>query len=302
MLGLIAFAVTWLAACGQMDASRDSDTPKRRDNVFGNGTTHDHDEPSSAGKMHKKPVSTQRDTSNEADAAADITPPEPTCKQAAVALALAETTPTYEGTIKSLMDTKCAYCHSAAAPAAMRETPYLTTLDLVQAAAPQSLRLMQMGSNKPMPPRQATPQLAAGELASFQAWMDAGYPVGTPPPPVDPSKGIYYVAPIKSVLDQACVPCHKVGGTPPDLATYEAAVAGAPRSLVRIRAKTMPPAGPLTEDVIGAFATWVDAKTPYAEGTPPPPPQPQPDLPSEPARPQGDGDTPVVFPEPACAP
>jgi hypothetical protein len=185
------------------------------------------------------------------------------------ALMLAETTPTYEGTVKAIIDTKCAWCHSATAAPQDRERPYLTTYEQVLAEAKDVWEKMDEGE---MPPRDATPALASGDTATIAAWRAAGSPRGVPPPPIDTTAGVYYVDAIKGLLSRACTGCHTAGVQAPDLASYDAAVNSAAAANAAIANGSMPPSGPLTASDKEAFAAWLEASTPYdAEGTTPPP-------------------------------
>ena len=78
---------------------------------------------------------------------------------APVALALTAA-PTYEGDIKPMINAKCAWCHSATAAPADRQTPYLTTYAEVEGRALDVADKMSQGI---MPPSGAVPTLASGD-------------------------------------------------------------------------------------------------------------------------------------------
>ena len=179
--------------------------------------------------------------------------------------------PTYEGTIKALVTAKCAWCHSAAAGAGDRHSPYLTSFDLVRQNAGSMLSHMD-GSDDRMPPSKVKPQLDAVDLPNFQSWVQGGYQQGTPLPPIDVTKGVYYLSAIKNLVETNCVGCHKAGLTPPDLSTYQGLVAAASAALAAVQQGKMPKSGALAVDQTTALQAWVAAKTPYdGSGTAPPP-------------------------------
>ena len=71
-----------------------------------------------------------------------------------------------------------------------------------------------------------------------------------------------YVGGIKALLDSKCNACHKAGGTPPDLTSYDKAKAEGPASLATIEDGSMPPAKPLADDQQALFKSWADAGFP----------------------------------------
>lgn len=181
--------------------------------------------------------------------------------------AAVETQPTYEGTIKSLVNSKCVWCHSATADIKVRAQPYLTSFALVTQNAARSKELMAPNSPQPMPPAGGNIQLTETERKDFDAWIAGGTPQGSAAVPVDPARAISYVDPIKRILDASCVGCHKPGLTPPDLSTYASASAAARTSWVTIQAQSMPPAVPLPADQAVAFKAWLDAGAPESVTT-----------------------------------
>ncbi len=182
----------------------------------------------------------------------------------------AVTKPTYEDSIKPMVMTKCAWCHSATAAANVRTKPYLTTYASVKA---QAASLYEKMSQKEMPPRSATPTLSTADTQLFAAWQAAGYPQGTPTIVVPAGQPVYYLGTIDAVLASNCVGCHKPGVTAPDLSNYQAVEALGSMVLTAIQSGKMPPSGPLQADVQGEFKTWSDNGYLYdGNGTVPPPP------------------------------
>jgi mono/diheme cytochrome c family protein len=161
----------------------------------------------------------------------DISALEQWASAPAVALALAATPPTYEGSIKAMINAKCSWCHSATATPANRVTPYMTTYALVKSSASKMLLHMN-GVEQIMPPVGVTRQLAVTDTSDFQAWIQGGSLEGMAPAPIDPTLGVYYINTIKLVLDANCVGCHKTGATAPDLSIYQTSMTAAARSLV----------------------------------------------------------------------
>jgi len=195
----------------------------------------------------------------------------------APALALAASPATYEVDIKPMIDAKCAWCHSAAAKPSNRQTPYMTNYTLVKQYAATILTHMKGTGGAPMPPQGALPALVSTDVPLFQAWIAGGYVQGTPPPPIDTTKSIYYVTAIQNLLTANCVTCHAAGLQAPNLSTYQAAADGSARSLVRIQQGTMPPSLALAPNLQTAFGQWVSAGTPYdGSGSVPPTPAPAP--------------------------
>lgn len=199
-------------------------------------------------------------------------------------LALAGTEPpTYEGGVKAMISTKCAWCHSATAQPQNRATPYLTTYATVKRHASDIREQIADGD---MPPRDVTPQLGAAGRAVFDAWVAAGYPEGVPPPPIDATSGVFYVDAIRNLLGTYCIGCHMPGLQAPDLSAYAAASAAGALALGSIEGGRMPPSGPLAPDLVTGFKTWVAAGEPYdAVNSPTPPatdPAPVGDAPAAP--------------------
>lgn len=189
-------------------------------------------------------------------------------------VSLAESIPTYYGTVKAIIDTKCAWCHSATAAIGDRHSPYLTSYTLVKSNASSSIQHMQAGD---MPPPNKQPQLATGDLDAVIAWKNNGYLQGTQPPPIDANQPVYYVNTIKNILTSSCVGCHAAGGYAPNLTSYDGTKASGAAVLADINAGTMPKSGPLPTDQKTAFQNWANAGYPYdAAGTTPPPPAPEP--------------------------
>ena len=203
---------------------------------------------------------------------------------------------TYEGSIKGMINSKCAWCHS---PTASRpQTPYLTTYDEVKGQGANVFQAMTDRGEDRMPPRFVRPQLNSDDIRLFAFWRDGGYKKTTPPPPPpNPASGMFYIDDIKSLMANQCVGCHSPGAIAPDLSSYAGVKAAASVALAAMQNGTMPKAGPLPAAQIAGFKSWVDAKTPYAKdntsgtgapaaGTPPPPA----DHPQDPARPEDKGD------------
>lgn len=71
-----------------------------------------------------------------------------------------------------------------------------------------------------------------------------------------------YAGGIKALLDAKCNACHKAGGTPPDLTSYDLAKDGGPASLLTIEDDSMPPSKPLAADQKTLFKQWADAGYP----------------------------------------
>ncbi len=84
---------------------------------------------------------------------------------------------------------------------------------------------------------------------------------GTPPSGTEPPKPTF-VGGVKALLDSKCNGCHKPGGTPPDLTTFEKAKAEGPSSLATIEDGSMPPAKPLEDDQKSLFKKWSEAGYP----------------------------------------
>jgi hypothetical protein len=192
---------------------------------------------------------------------------------AALALADLPAEPTYVGSVRSMVNAKCAWCHSATAKTGVRHQPYLTTYAGVRAAAEAALEEMREGK---MPPPNSTPTLVDADVELLAAWASTGYPEGKEAPPIDATQPLGYLDTIKPLLDAACTTCHGPGATPPDLSTYDAAVVGASLALAAVEASRMPPAGSLAADAKAALAAWVAAGTPLQAGDAPLPPPPPP--------------------------
>lgn len=77
---------------------------------------------------------------------------------------------------------------------------------------------------------------------------------------------VSYDGRIKALLAAKCVACHKPGGTPPDVSTYDAAKASGEDNLRTILDGSMPPAGALPKADQDAFKAWVDGG--YLKGAP----------------------------------
>ena len=214
-----------------------------------------------------------------------------TSKCAQAGAALADPVPTYEGAVKGIYDVKCAGCHSATAKPPRK--PYYTSYDLSVAATPSGISEITSGS---MPPKNAAVKLAAGDLAAIKAWAAGGYPKGTPPPPPTAATKATYGDSVAALLKARCTGCHMAGATAPNLASYDLAKLGADRSLVRIEAGTMPPAGKLADAEIVLFKAWVTAGEPLGDPSLVPPP-----LPADPATTAADSSTAVVGGTGPCA-
>lgn len=180
----------------------------------------------------------------------------------ATTLKLTTADPTWYGEIQAFVNGKCAYCHNQGGT-----SPNLSTLNAVSSRANQMLNSMQGGGDI-MPPANATPQLAAGDIQMFSAWINSGKKTGTPTPVIDPTQPVYYTDAIKNLLAANCTTCHKAGGQVPDLSTYETAKAAGALSLADIKGKTMPKAAPLSDNDIAAFQKWADLGYPLDATTP----------------------------------
>ncbi|MEN9834141.1 MAG: hypothetical protein RL011_334 [Pseudomonadota bacterium] len=77
-----------------------------------------------------------------------------------------------------------------------------------------------------------------------------------------PSAVVTYAAVIAPYLEAKCNSCHRPGGAPPVLTDYATAKAGAARSLVRMKAQTMPLTGGNTAKEIGDFELWIQGGMP----------------------------------------
>ena len=80
---------------------------------------------------------------------------------------------------------------------------------------------------------------------------------------------VTYDGKIKALLADKCVGCHKPGGTPPDVSTYDAAKAAGDDSLRTIEDGSMPTAGPLPDADQQAFKAWVTGGYLKAAANPP---------------------------------
>lgn len=167
---------------------------------------------------------------------------------------------TYEKDIKSIVNAKCAWCHSSTAKANVRETPYLTTFAQVKSKYSDSMQEINSGK---MPPKNVTPQLDPGDKALMVAWSAGNFIEGEPLPPVDTSKGVFYEDAIKPLLAAQCTGCHMTGGQSPALDTYATAKSGAPSSWIDIEKNSMPKAGPLSTVDRTMFKTWIDDGMPF---------------------------------------
>lgn len=188
------------------------------------------------------------------------------------ALALAGTTPTYEVDIKPMVDAKCAWCHSASAAPGTRHSPYLTTYTAVKSKYGDVMGEMQKNA---MPPRNVVPKLTTGDIPLLLAWKAAGFPQGTPPAPIETSKGVFYQTDIQTLLASNCVTCHAPGATAPDLSSYEGAAAAGKSALAAVRRSSMPKSAPLSANGQDAMQAWVDTGMPFAADGSAPPPVPE---------------------------
>lgn len=191
---------------------------------------------------------------------------------AATGLKLSVDNPTWYGDIKPFFDAKCTYCHGGKAG---DPGPTLVTFAQVSSKASESLSNMKK-TDEPMPPANATPQLAATDVTMLTNWINSGKPEGTPPVTIDPTKPVYYNDHMKTLLAQYCTGCHKPGEQSPDLSTYEAAKAAGALSLADVKNKTMPKAAPLSANDIAVFQKWTDLGYPLDATTPVPAPAPAP--------------------------
>lgn len=80
---------------------------------------------------------------------------------------------------------------------------------------------------------------------------------------------VTYDGKIKALLAAKCVGCHKPGGTPPDVSTYDTAKAAGEDSLRTIEDGSMPTAGPLPDADQQAFKAWVTGGYLKAAANPP---------------------------------
>ncbi len=181
--------------------------------------------------------------------------------------------PTYWNDIKPIIDTKCTWCHSAAAKPEDKRAPFLTTYAGLIAQADD---VQDEVADDKMPPRDRTPRLSNEESKLLDQWFATGMPEGLPPAPIDPTKPIFYKDTIQSLLTRSCIGCHGSGGKTPLLEGYPAARLASTSALAAVKAGRMPPSGVLSEDALVAFEAWVTAGTPYdSAGTTPPVEEPK---------------------------
>jgi hypothetical protein len=75
--------------------------------------------------------------------------------------------------------------------------------------------------------------------------------------------GTSFTSEIKTIIDNNCISCHRVGGTGPgDFTTQAGLAARAAQVKARTGAGTMPPGGGLTPAQISLIACWVDDGAP----------------------------------------
>ena len=182
------------------------------------------------------------------------------------ALGLVEAVPSYYGTIKPIIDQKCAWCHSATAKPTVRETPYLTTYALVSGRSGDILDEMNNGK---MPPRNVKPELTAGELAAFRLWIDSGKPEGTVVPFIAANVQPGYTTSVNNLLSAQCTGCHSaVGGQLPDLSSFATAKSAASSSYAAMAAGRMPPGQSVSPANLTLLKQWIDANFPAKDGDP----------------------------------
>lgn len=174
--------------------------------------------------------------------------------------------PTYEGSVKAMIDSKCAWCHS---PAAKRpRTPYLTTFDEVKNEASAVFDAMYGRGEEVMPPRKVQPQLTNEDAQLFYDWWVGGFQKGTPQQPPNLAAGIFYSDDIKVLMANNCIGCHRPGAIAPDLSSFMSVRAGASAALAAMQNGSMPKAGPLSPAQVSGFKAWIDAKTPFSKDDP----------------------------------
>ena len=189
--------------------------------------------------------------------------------------ALAPSTETYFDAVASMINAKCAYCHSKAA--ALPQSPDLSTYAGLKGNAAKVMEEIKTGA---MPPKAAIPQWVASDQSVLAAWISAGYPLGTPPTPIDTSENIYYKTDIENLLRQQCTGCHSPGNRSPDLSQYQHAVNAATLANAAIQKGSMPPVGALSSISKVAFQIWLTNGTPYnSTGEPVPALSPDPEQP-----------------------
>ncbi|MBM4250464.1 MAG: hypothetical protein FJ146_00655 [Deltaproteobacteria bacterium] len=105
---------------------------------------------------------------------------------------------------------------------------------------------------KPSPAPAPGPVTAVPGAGTFPGPGPTSGPSAAPP-----NTPVSYAAVIAPYLQAKCNSCHRVGGTPPVLTDFASAKLGAARSLVRMKAQTMPLTGGNTAKEIGDFELWI---------------------------------------------
>lgn len=191
---------------------------------------------------------------------------------------------TWDGWMKAWLDDNCTSCHKTGGPS----EPDLSTYEKAKGQIDAIIESIQDEEN-PMPKQGLPPE---EEVEKVKAWKDADMPKsasgggtgtgggaatggaggtatgggGTAAGTGGSAAGITYEGFVRTWLLQNCTSCHKPGATPPDLSTYQAAKAGAQRSLARSTGKDakgiMPPgAQPQPADVLSKLEAWISGGT-----------------------------------------
>lgn len=182
------------------------------------------------------------------------------------AAALVEAIPTYNGTIKAIIDQKCAWCHSSTANAGVRTTPYLSTFAQVGARSAEILDQMNDGK---MPPRDEMPRLAAGDLNAFQLWVSNAKLEGTVTPLIAANVQPGYMTSVNNFFSGQCTGCHSTaGGQLPDLNSLATAKSSAASSYAAITEGRMPPGQTVTPANLLVLKKWIDGNFPLNDGDP----------------------------------
>jgi mono/diheme cytochrome c family protein len=175
--------------------------------------------------------------------------------------------------MKGWLDDNCVSCHKADGP----NVPDLSTYEKAKAQIDAILESIQ-NADIPMPPKGLPKD---EDVEQVQAWKEANMPKtaasggtssgggtgsgGTATGGTGTGGGataVTYENFVRGWLSQNCASCHKPGATPPDLSTYQAAKAGAQRSLARSSGKDpkgiMPPgAQAQPADVLAKLEAWI---------------------------------------------
>jgi mono/diheme cytochrome c family protein len=156
--------------------------------------------------------------------------------------------------IAAVMRDKCATCHSATAPADVRQAPYLSSyLEFKASYLPSATRI----AINSMPPA-GSPALGPHDSTDIAAFAATSFPYNSDSLAHKRGKRMYYDPMIKPVVDAQCGGCHGAGGTPPDLSSYDAVRASAIASLASMTNGTMPPGGAVDGAFVADLMAWID--------------------------------------------